>query len=265
MNTATTLAFETLKVESVGGTAVLTINRPQALNALNAAVMADLGIAFRALEQDVAVRGVVLTGEGAKAFVAGADISQFNQLQYEEAVMFSRSGQQLFDYIEHFPKPVVAAVNGFALGGGCELAMACHLRIAATNARFGQPEVNLGIIAGYGGTQRLPRLIGKTKALELLLTADPIGAEEAHRLGLVNHVVAPEELLQKSLELLEKVYAKGPLAVQYTLAAVNAGFGPDKNGYEVEAVHFARAVVSEDGREGASAFLEKRVAQFTGR
>jgi enoyl-CoA hydratase len=265
MSTTTATAYETLKLERVGATAVVTINRPQALNALSSAVLADLRGAFHALEHDATVKGVVLTGEGAKAFVAGADIAQFTSLSYEEGVMFSRSGQQLFEYIEQFPKPVVAAINGFALGGGCELAMACHLRMAATNARFGQPEVNLGIIAGYGGTQRLPRLIGKTKALELLLTADMIGAEEAHRLGLVNHVVAPEELIQKSLELLEKIYTKGPLAVQYTLAAVNAGFEADKNGYEVEAVSFARAVVSEDGREGASAFLEKRVAKFTGR
>lgn len=176
----------------------------------------------------------------------------------------STSGQRLFQYIEDYPKPVVAAVNGFALGGGCELAMACHLRIASDNAQFGQPEVNLGLIAGYGGTQRLPRLIGKTKALELLLTADQLAAADALQLGIVNYTVPPEELLPKCEEVLTKIYSKGPLAVQLTIQAVNAGFDPQKSGYEIEAVNFARSVISNDGMEGTQAFLEKRKPNFSG-
>lgn len=258
-------AFETLTLTQQGATAIVTINRPKVFNALNQQVMTELEEAFRTLEAEPSVKGVILTGEGPKAFVAGADITQFGGLSYEEAVLLSTRGQRLFQYIEDFPKPVVAAVNGFALGGGCELAMACHLRVASENAKFGQPEVNLGIIAGYGGTQRLPRLVGKTKALELLLTADQISAAEAANLGLVNYVVPAEGLLAKCEELLAKIYAKGPLAVQYTIAAVNAGYDPTRNGFEIEAVNFGRTISSEDGHEGTTAFVEKRAPNFTGR
>lgn len=260
-----TTAFETLTLEQRDRTAVVAVNRPKAYNALNQQVMNDLQVFFQEAETDPEIAGIILTGTGDKAFVAGADISQFGDLVYEEAVAFSTAGQRLFQFIEEFPKPVIAAVNGFALGGGCELAMACHLRIATEAAKFGQPEVNLGIIAGYGGTQRLPQLIGKGKAMELLLTAEHIPAATAAELGLVNYVVEnQEQLLEKASELLNTIYKKGPLAVQYTISAINAGFDEKKNGYETEAVNFARAVVSEDGREGTTAFLEKRKPSFNG-
>lgn len=255
--------YASLLLEVDGGIATVTINRPNALNALSQTVMDELEAAFTALSEDDTVRGVLLTGAGEKAFVAGADISEFGSLGYEEAVAFSTKGQRLFAQIEGMPKPVVAAINGFALGGGCELAMACHLRVAAENAKFGQPEVNLGLIAGYGGTQRLTRLIGETKALELLLTGDMLSAADAEKLGLVNAVVPAKELIATSRKLLEKILKKAPLAVAYTLAAVNA-YGNGK-GYETEAIGFAKAVTSADGREGTRAFLEKRAPNFQGK
>jgi len=258
-------AYATLSLAQHGATAVVTINRPEVLNALSQQVLADLRAALTHLEADPAVRGIVLTGAGAKAFVAGADIAELTTLQRNEALAFSTQGQQLFAAIENCPKPVVAAVNGFALGGGCELAMACHLRMAAENAKFGQPEIKLGIIAGYGGTQRLAQLVGKAKALELLLTGDPIDAAEAHRLGLVNHVVPADELLTRTLALLDRIYLHSPLAAAYTIDAVNAGLDNARQGYETEALNFAKAIGSEDGQEGTAAFLQKRKPNFTGR
>ncbi|MBX3103190.1 MAG: enoyl-CoA hydratase/isomerase family protein [Bacteroidetes bacterium] len=262
MNTA--IALQALAVEVQDNTAIVTINRPEVLNALNRMVLEELGQVFQSLLQEASVKGVILTGAGSKAFVAGADISEIRNLEAGEALGFSAYGQQLFAMIENFPKPVVAVINGFALGGGCELAMACHLRIAAENARFGQPEVNLGLIAGYGGTQRLPRLIGKTKALELLLTGDVIDAVQALQLGLVNAVVPADQALGAAQALLAKCYQKAPLALAYTIEAVNAALNPELNGYQIEATNFARATSSADGKEGTAAFLEKRKPVFTG-
>jgi len=262
MNTAT--ALQMLTVEIQDRTAVVTINRPDVLNALNRQVLEELGQVFAMLAQEPTVHGVILTGAGSKSFVAGADISEIRNLEAGEALGFSAYGQQLFATIEQFAKPVIAVVNGFALGGGCELAMACHMRVAAAHAKFGQPEVNLGIIAGYGGTQRLPKLIGKTKAMELLLTGDMITAEQALQLGLVNAVTPAEEAMATAKGILDKCYQKSPLAVAYTIEAVNAALNPEVNGYQVEATNFARAASSADGKEGTAAFLEKRKPAFTG-
>jgi enoyl-CoA hydratase len=243
---------------------VLRIQRPEVLNALSRTVLQELSDALDELEDDASVQGIILTGAGDKAFVAGADISEIKALSPSQVAAFSTYGQQLFARIEQFAKPIVALVNGFALGGGCELSMACHLRVATPKAKFGQPEVNLGIIAGYGGTQRLPRLIGKTKAMELLLTGDMIKAEEAERLGLVNAVKPEEEAMDYALALLGKIYQKAPLAVAATITSVNAAFDPAQDGYQVEAAQFAKTANSHDGKEGTSAFLEKRTPVFTG-
>lgn len=257
--------FATLLLEKKEHIAVLTINRPDVLNALNAQVLDDLTEAFNNLKEDAEVKGIILTGAGPKAFVAGADIGEISRLNPEQATQFSQRGQTLFLSIEQFPKPVVAAINGFALGGGCELAMSCHMRIASEKARFGQPEVGLGLIAGYGGTQRLPRLIGPTKATELLLTGEMIKAQEAHTLGLVNAVYPPEDLMAQAEELLGKCLKNSPLALSLTLESIYAGLDAQKDGYGAEATAFARASTSADGREGTAAFLEKRTPHFTGR
>ncbi|MCS7036368.1 MAG: enoyl-CoA hydratase-related protein [Saprospiraceae bacterium] len=258
--------YSNLHIEHRDGIAVVTISREKALNALNTATMAELRHFFG--EEGPALsglKGVVLTGAGEKAFVAGADITEFSRLNAAEGAAFARSGQQVFDLIERFPRPVVAAVNGFALGGGCELAMACHLRVAGERARFGQPEVNLGLIPGYGGTQRLIRYIGRTKALELLLTADMVGAEEALRLGLVNYVVPAGEEVAKACELIEKIAAKAPVAIAKVIECVNAYFSPGADGFALEAEAFGACCDTEDFREGVSAFMEKRAARFQGR
>jgi enoyl-CoA hydratase len=255
--------YTTLQVSLQEGILIITLNRPEVLNALNRMVLTELGSVFTEIEKDAAVRGIIITGTGHKAFAAGADISEIHALTQAEALEFSRYGQAVFNQIENCSRPVIAAVNGFALGGGCELAMACHLRVAAENARFGQPEVNLGLIAGYGGTQRLPRLIGRTKALEYLLTADMISASEALELRLVNHVVTQEELIEKCQEILTKISTKSPLAIAETIQAVNkAGLS---EGFEKEAQSFAQVTASSDGKEGTQAFLEKRKPVFTGK
>lgn len=258
------MAYTTLLLDIQNGTATITLNRPDVLNALNRQVLLDLAQAFEDIRHNTEVKGVLLTGAGTKAFAAGADISEIRALDPEGTLGFSTYGQQLLATIENYSKPVLALVNGFALGGGCELCMACHLRVATENARFGQPEVNLGIIAGYGGTQRLPRLVGKTKAMELLLTGDMITAPQAEQLGLVNAVKSAEEARDYALTMLAKIYKKGPLAVAYTIESVNAAFDSSKNGYQVEATNFARTANSKDGKEGTGAFLEKREPQFTG-
>lgn len=246
--------------------AVLTISREKNLNALNTATMLELQRFFgEEADHLEGLKGVVLTGSGEKAFVAGADISEFKGLSVEQGMEFARRGQDIFFLIERFPKPVIAAVNGFALGGGCELAMACHLRVAAENARFGQPEVNLGLIPGYGGTQRLISLIGRTKALELLMTADMIGAEEALRLGLVNYVTPAGGAVAKAKELLEKIAGKAPFAIARIIETANAFEEEGRDGFRAEVDAFGECCGTDDFREGAAAFMEKRPAKFTGK
>ena len=247
------------------GILVITLNRPSKLNALNAATIDEIGQAMQMALDNPKVGGIILTGAGDKAFVAGADIAELSALDELRARRVAERGQEVFCTIEESTKPVIAAVNGFALGGGCELAMACHLRIASDNARFGQPEVNLGLIPGYGGTQRLTQLVGKGKALELMMTADLIKADEALRLGLVNHVVPQAELLGFTQLLLGRILTKAPLAVGLVIDSVNAYYDKERHGYQAEANAFARCFASADFREGTSAFLEKRPAAFTGR
>jgi enoyl-CoA hydratase len=244
----------------------LTINRPEKLNALNAEVLEGLQAAFEDAKTDPDIAAVILTGAGEKAFVAGADIAGFRGFTPASARDFALKGQATFDLVENFGKPVVAAVNGFALGGGCELAMAATFRYASKNAKLGQPEVNLGLIPGYGGSQRLPRLVGKGRALELLLTGDAISADDAFRIGLVNRVVEPAELLPACRETLKKILAKAPVAVRLVLDAVNRGLDmPFAAAEDHEATLFGLCVATEDMREGVAAFLEKRPAQFTGK
>ena len=247
------------------GVLTITVNRPDKLNALNAQVLDDLEAAFRQARADDAVRGVLLTGAGEKAFVAGADISQFPQLTPQEAQAFAERGQHVLSQIEGMPKPVVAAVNGFALGGGCELAMACHLRVASENARLGLPEVGLGILPGYGGTQRLPRLVGLGRATELVLTAEHVTAERAHAIGLVNRVAPRGEAVSAARELLVTILSKGPVAVRLALSALQASSLPLAEGQRYEAALFGQALSTEDAKEGATAFLERRKPAFEGR
>ena len=254
-----------LITEKKNQTLLIMINRPKALNALSTAVIEELEAAIDQVYQDDEIRGVIIIGAGDKAFVAGADISEFIGQNAKMADGYSKRGHTLFDRIEKSPKPILAAVNGFALGGGCELAMACHIRVASENAKFGQPEIKLGIIAGYGGTQRLVQHIGRAKATELLLTGDMIGADEALDLGLANYVVKPGELADKCMEILRKIYAFSPLAVAKTLDAIDAGLNNAKDGYATEAANFAFCIASEDGQEGAKAFLEKRKPVFKGK
>ena len=260
------MTYEILKIADNDGILTVTITREKALNALNRQTFDELEHFFNnALADYPQMTGIILTGAGPKSFAAGADISEFLTLGKDGAAKMSRRGQVIFDKIEYFPKPVIAAVNGFALGGGCELAMACHMRIASENARFGQPEVNLGILPGYGGTQRLTQLVGKGKAMELLLTADMVKAPEALALGLVNHVVPAEELLAKATGILKKIATKGPLAVARSIQCVNANFDETKNGYAEEVKAFGEISNTQDFIEGATAFLEKRAPNFTGK
>ncbi len=257
--------YENLRVEFQNGVVVVTLQREKALNALNQATMEELRRFFGEEAKAMpSLKGVVLTGAGEKAFAAGADITEFKDLDAAQGAAFARRGQDVFALIERFPRPVVAAVNGFALGGGCELAMACHLRVAGERARFGQPEVNLGLIPGYGGTQRLVRYLGRGKALELLLTADLIGAEEALRLGLVNCVVPAGQEVDKARELVEKIAGKAPIAVAKIIEAVNAYFRPEVDGFAFEADAFGACCGTADFREGVRAFVEKRPANFQG-
>lgn len=248
------------------GILTLTINRPEKLNALSGATILDIQAAFQAARNTTGVKGIILTGSGEKAFVAGADISEFNGLDAEGAKKLAKRGHDIFFSIEQMPVPVIAVVNGFALGGGCELAMSCHLRIATPNAKFGQPEVNLGIIAGYGGTQRLIQYIGKAKALELHMTADNIDAATALQLGLVNYVEENKEAaIIKAKALLNKIATKGPVAISKVIESVNAYFTEGVDGFQAEIDAFGTLFETEDVKEGVNAFLEKRKANFQGK
>ncbi len=254
----------TLKLERRDGLALLTLDRPEALNALNLSVFDELEAAFGSLAQDPQLRAVILTGAG-KAFVAGADIKEMAAFTPAQARAFSRRGQQVMNQIESFPRPVIAAVNGFALGGGCELAMACDLRIASARAKAGQPEVNLGVLPGFGGTQRLARLVGRAKAKYLLFTGEIISASRALEIGLFDEVVAPDQLLPRCLEIAATIASKGPLAVSYCKRAVNVGIEvPLAQGLDSEAGLFAETFATADQKEGMAAFIEKRPAAFRG-
>ena len=258
--------LENLRLEVEERVALLTVNRPEVLNALNLAVLQELESALLQLTEDDEVAAVILTGEGEKAFVAGADIKQLAELEAMSAREFSAYGQSVFRLVESCPKPVMAAVNGFCLGGGCELALACHIRVASSRATFGQPEVKLGVIPGYGGTQRLSRLVGKGKAMELVLSGEMISADEALRIGLVNRVVDPHELLSTSRDLAGRIAANGPLAVRLAIQAINDGAEvPLEQALSMEAGLFGLACSTEDMREGTRAFLEKRKPEFSGR
>lgn len=244
----------------------ITINREQKLNALNKATLAELADVIRFAANEESVRAVLLTGAGAKAFVAGADISEFADYDGVQGAQLAREGQNtVFNAIARCPKPVIAAINGFALGGGLELAMACHIRIASDNAKLGLPETTLGLIPGYGGTQRLTQLVGKGRAIEMIVTADMISAEQAERFGLVNYVVPQALLFEKAEEILSKIKQRGPLAIQSALKAVNAGFDSNVNGFEVEIEEFGRCFTTADFKEGTAAFLEKRKPVFQGK
>ena len=251
--------------ESKDGILYLTINREPKLNALDFRTLQEIKNIFNEVSDNKSIRAVIITGTGEKAFAAGADINEISELNELNARKFSESGQEIFNLIETCHKPVIAVVNGYALGGGCELAMACHMRIASANAMFGQPEVNLGIIPGYGGTQRLTTLIGRGKACELLMTGDMIGAEEARGLGLVNHVLpSKEDAVAKAEEIIQKIMSKAPLAIGMIVDCINSVFEDNENGYQIEANSFARCVKSEDYLEGTAAFLEKRKPNFKG-
>lgn len=260
------MAYENLLYQKRDGIGRVTVNRPEKLNALNRKVMEELGACFEEIRNDDEVRVVVLTGAGEKAFVAGADINELALQTPVEGKEASLRGQQVLDLIENLGKPVIAAVNGYALGGGCELAMACTLRVASDNARLGQPEVKLGIIPGYAGTQRLPRLVGKGRALEVILSGEPITAEEAYRIGLVNLVVPPQDLLTAAESLARKIMANAPLAVKFALEAVNHGMETTREeGQFLEATLFGLCCTTADMKEGTRAFLEKRPAKFVGK
>lgn len=269
------MSYQTLLTSLDNNIFTITINRPDKLNALNKTVMSELNEVMDEVYDNKDIRSVILTGAGPKAFVAGADISEFLGLNAAEGMELARRGQAVFFKIENSPKPVVAAVNGFALGGGCELAMSCHFRIASDNAKFGQPEVNLGLIPGYGGTQRLTQLIGKGRSMELLMSASMIDAATALQYGLVNYVVPQDQLLAKAASILGIINTKAPLAVAHCIQAANAAYGNRPldtssaytylSGYDVEVSAFGECFATEDMKEGASAFLEKRKANFTGK
>jgi enoyl-CoA hydratase len=257
--------FENILTEEKDGVLYLTVNREEKMNALNFATLEEIKGIFEEVADNRAIKAVIISGAGEKAFIAGADISEIASLNEVNARKFSENGQEIFAMIENCHKPVIAVTNGYTLGGGCELAMACHMRVATANAKFGQPEVNLGIIPGYGGTQRLTLLVGRGKANELMMTGDMIGAEEAKALGLINHVLPTKvEAIEKAEEIISKIMSKAPLAIGMIVDCVNAAFLTEENGYQTEANSFARCVKSGDYKEGTSAFLEKRKPIFKG-
>ncbi len=258
--------YQTLLTDLQDGTLVITINRPDKMNALNKDVIEELGKAMDEVYNNAEIKSVILTGAGEKAFVAGADITEFTSLDENGGAELARRGQQgVFDKIENCPKPVIAAVNGFSLGGGCELAMSCHFRLASENAKFGQPEVNLGLIPGYGGTQRLTQLIGKGKSMELMMTGDMIGADEAKALGLVNYVLPLADLMTKAKEITQKIHTKAPIAIAKVIACINEASNGNQDGFTNEIKRFGECFATEDMREGTSAFMEKRKAIFKGK
>jgi len=257
------MSYNNILVSNKDGVATITINRPKKLNALNKETIYELHSAFKDADSDGDIRVIILTGSGEKAFVAGADISEFSDFDVKEGANLSRQGQELlFDFIENLSKPVIAAVNGFALGGGLELAMACHFRIASDNAKMGLPEVSLGVIPGYGGTQRLPQLVGKGKAMEMIMTAGMISAEDAKNYGLVNHVVNQEDLMLLAEKLAIKIMKNSSTAISAAIKAVNANYKDGVNGFETEIAQFASCFGTDDFEEGTTAFLEKRKANF---
>jgi len=261
------MSFQFLSFETdTDGLVLVTVNRPTKMNALNQAVISELGQAFRMAREDDAIKGVILTGAGEKAFIAGADIGEVAESSAIQAETLSRRGQRVFRSLETMRKPSVAAINGYALGGGLELAMCCTIRVASDNAKLGQPEVKLGLVPGYGGTQRLPRLVGRGRALELLLSGEPVDANEAYRIGLINAVTPQAELIATAKQWARKVIANAPVAVGYVMEAVDAGLdGGLEAGLRFEATAFGLAAASSDGHEGTAAFLEKRKPLFTGR
>jgi len=265
-STATTETLENVSYEKKDAIAYITVNRPKVLNALNAKTIRELRAVFEETRQDEAVRGVILTGAGGKSFVAGADIGELARVTAVEAAEMTSNGQAVTSLIENLGKPVIAAVNGFALGGGCELAMACTIRLATESARFGQPEVKLGVIPGYGGTQRLPRLVGRGRALQLILSGGMIDAAEAYRIGLVNEVVPADGLIARAEAILQQIFGNAPLAVKFALESVSKGLETSQEeGLVIESSFFAICAATEDKKEGTSAFLEKRAPKFAGR
>lgn len=257
--------FENILVSSENGIGNITINRPAKLNALNVATLQELHDAFQSFEENHDIRIIILTGEGEKAFVAGADISEFANFSVEEGAQLSQQGQELvFDFVENLKTPVIAAINGFALGGGLELAMSCHFRIASDNAKMGLPEVSLGVIPGYGGTQRLPQLIGKGRAMELIMTAGMIDAETAKNYGLVNHVVPQAELLEFTKGIASKIIRNSPVAIGKAIKSINDNYKEGVDGFKTEIKNFGKCFGTEDFKEGTTAFLEKRKASFSG-
>ncbi len=254
--------MDTLLTALSNGVLTITINRPDKLNALNKTVLSELNEVLDDVYANRDIYGVIITGAGPKSFVAGADITEFMSISKEAGAALAKKGQDIFARIEQCGKPVIAAVNGFALGGGCELAMACHIRMASTVAKFGQPEVNLGIIPGYGGTQRLAQLVGKGKAMELILSGNLIDAQQALQIGLVNHVTEPDQLIPETEKLMLTILSKSPLAVRQSIAAINAGFDHSLNGYEEEIRLFGECAGTDEMKEGVTAFLEKRKPAF---
>lgn len=255
--------YDTLLANVNDGTAIVTINREEKLNALNGQTLTELSLLLDDLQQDINVRGVIVTGSGSKSFVAGADILEFKGLSADEAKELATKGHvEVMDKIAHFSKPIIAAVNGFALGGGLEIAMACHIRVASTNAKFGLPEVSLGLIPGYGGTQRLTALVGRGKALEMIMTGDMIVAEDAFQWGLINYVVSQEELIVKCIDILQRIYLRSLTAVSSAIIAVNEGLVNPSNGFKKEIELFGECFLQEDSKEGIEAFIEKRKPNF---
>lgn len=259
------MSYQNILIENQNGITQIVINRPTKLNALNKGTIEELHDAFKVANADKNTKVIILTGSGEKAFVAGADISEFANFSEEKGAKLAAKGQKIvFDFIENLPIPVIAAVNGFALGGGLELAMACHIRIASDNAKMGLPEVSLGVIPGYGGTQRLPQLVGKGRALEMIMTAGMIDAETAKNYGLVNHVVTQAELIPLAEKIANKIMRNSPVAIAKAIKSVNAGFEDGKDGYKMEIKQFGKSFGTADFKEGTTAFLEKRTAQFPG-